>query len=160
MPPERHPGQDEISVADQSKIARTTPTEPSSEELASAFANVSAALSSVANENELFARIASLAVLTIESCDLAGVMRGDHGEVSTTAASSPRVCDLDRLQIDAGEGPCLDVLAGEGSRYGSDFLFENHQWQRFSRLAVDAGIRSASARHPHGTRAHHQRPGL
>jgi GAF domain-containing protein len=66
--------------------------------------------------------------------------------VVTIAVSEQLARELDQLQIDAGEGPCLDVLAGATSEYVAD-LDGDDRWPRFSVGAVAAGVRSVLALH-------------
>ncbi|MEJ7845424.1 MAG: GAF and ANTAR domain-containing protein [Acidimicrobiales bacterium] len=89
-------------------------------------------------------RTVDLAVATVEGCDAAGVFLGDDQEVVTAAASAPLVVELDALQISAGEGPCLEVVAEGGTVHVAD-LADDPRWPTFGPAAVAAGVRSALA---------------
>ncbi len=54
-------------------------------------------------------RVVELAVTTIEGCDFAGIFVLDEGTVATPVYTDQVVTDLDDLQRQAGEGPCLDA---------------------------------------------------
>ena len=59
---------------------------------------------------------------------------------STAAASSPLTDNLDRLQIEANEGPCLDASTQGATFYAHD-LADDERWPRFGPRAVAAGVR-------------------
>jgi GAF domain-containing protein len=87
-------------------------------------------------------RIVSLALHTIDSCDEAGLC-------GSAAASSDRqpsglVVTLERLQTEAGHGPCADALGGLAWVYVPDLL-DDHTWPLFSPEAARLGMRSALA---------------
>jgi len=89
-------------------------------------------------------RIVDLAVAAIEGCDAAGILFVDDGQVVTTAASEPLVVELDRLQFETGEGPCLDVVTDGGAFYAID-LADDERWRSYGPSATAAGIRCVLA---------------
>jgi len=89
-------------------------------------------------------RTVDLAVATVEGCDAAGVFLADDQEVVTAAASAPLVVELDALQISAGEGPCLEVVAEGGTVHVAD-LADILAGRRSVPAAVAAGVRSTLA---------------
>jgi hypothetical protein len=64
--------------------------------------------------------------------------------VTTPAASSSLVVAIDQLQLDAGQGPCLDASARGSSVYAVDLL-DDERWPVFGPAAVAAGVRSIAA---------------
>ena len=82
--------------------------------------------------------IVDLAESTIDGCDAAGVFVVQNGAVVTAAASAPMVNTLDRLQIEANEGPCLDASVRGTTFYAHD-LADDERWPTFGPRAVDAG---------------------
>ncbi len=89
-------------------------------------------------------RIVDLAVVAIEGCDAAGVLLVEDGQVVTTTASDPLVDELDRLQVEAQEGPGLDAVSSGGAFYAID-LADDDRWRRFGPAATASGIRSILA---------------
>ena len=89
-------------------------------------------------------RIVHLAASSVEGCHAAGVFVIEGSVASTAAASDPCAVKLDQLQLDAGEGPCLDAAASGSSFYALDLL-DDDRWRVFGPRAVDAGIRSILA---------------
>lgn len=89
-------------------------------------------------------RIVDLAAGAVEGCHAAGVFVVEDSVASTAAASDPSVVELHRMQIEAGEGPCLDAAVGGSTFYATDLL-DDGRWPIFGPLAVEAGIRSILA---------------
>ena len=89
-------------------------------------------------------RIVDLAELAVDGCEAAGIFLDDHGKVVTAAASSALVEIVDRLQVDAGEGPCLDASRSNSTVYAAD-LIDDERWPTFAPSAVAAGIRTVLA---------------
>ena len=90
-------------------------------------------------------RIVDLAVDTIEGCDHASISVLEGTQIATQVYSDPRVADVDVLQYDTGEGPCVDVVNhGTTSVYAED-LTDDPRWPRFGPRAAAAGMRSLLA---------------
>jgi GAF domain-containing protein len=89
-------------------------------------------------------RIVDLASHAVDGCEAAGILLDQHGNVTTAAASSTLVDVVDRLQIDAGEGPCLDASTQRSTFYASD-LIDDKRWPTFGPSAVAVGVRSVLA---------------
>ncbi len=81
-----------------------------------------------------------LAVATIDGCDFAGIFLVVGNEVVTPVHTDPVVVQIDSLQRDAGEGPCLDAIA-MGSTFYAEDLVDDTQWTTFGPKAVAAGVR-------------------
>jgi ANTAR domain/GAF domain len=88
--------------------------------------------------------IVNLAEQAVDGCEAAGILLDDHGTVTTAAASSALVMVVDQLQIDAGEGPCLDASRSNSTCYAAD-LIDDQRWPVFGPSAVAVGVRSVLA---------------
>jgi GAF domain-containing protein len=64
-----------------------------------------------------------------------------RGRIRTEAGTDDKVADIDQLQYEAGDGPCLTSLHEELTVRADD-LREEERWPRFARAAADAGVRS------------------
>jgi ANTAR domain/GAF domain len=113
-------------------------------DLESSFSQVAVALFAAPTVQATLQRIVDLAERAVDGCEAAGILLDDNGTVTTAAASSTLVDVLDRLQIDAGEGPCLDASTHKSTFYASD-LIDDERWPTFGPLAVAAGVRSVLA---------------
>jgi GAF domain-containing protein len=90
------------------------------------------------------ASVVELSVATVEGCDFAGIFLIDGDEVTTPAHSDPMVCEIDALQHEAAEGPCLDAVA-HGLTFYADDLATDLRWPSFATQAAASGIRSVLA---------------
>ena len=108
------------------------------------FAAIALELFAPGTVSETLHHIVNLAAQSIEGCDAAGIFVFDAGVAVTAAASDPLVFQLDGLQIDSGEGPCLDASATGTTFYATD-LVDEQRWPTFAPLAVGAGARSVLA---------------
>ncbi|HSP39779.1 MAG TPA: GAF domain-containing protein, partial [Frankiaceae bacterium] len=106
------------------------------------FAVVARALQVEETAQRTLQKIVDLAPVTIEGCAYAGVsmVAGDRVETPAASNSIPRM--VDRLQDEAGQGPCLDAIR-EHEVFVTDDLLQERRWPKFSRRAVqETGVRS------------------
>jgi small nuclear ribonucleoprotein (snRNP)-like protein len=113
-------------------------------ELESSFSQVAVTLFAAGTVRGTLQSIVDLAHHAVDGCEAAGILLEEGGRVLTAAASSTLVDVVDRLQIDAGEGPCLDASSSRLMFYAAD-LIDDQRWPIFGPLAVAAGIRSVLA---------------
>ncbi|MDQ3897448.1 MAG: GAF and ANTAR domain-containing protein [Actinomycetota bacterium] len=109
---------------------------------AEVFAEVARSLLAQEDVQQTLQKIVDLAVETIEGCDCAGItfMRGR--EYSTPAASSDVPRDVDAIQYEVGEGPCLDAIR-EHDVFRTGDLSRERRWPRFSaRAQRETGVAS------------------
>lgn len=112
--------------------------------LAVAFSQTAKTLFAAGTTEETLAKVTSLALTTIEGCDLAGIFIVDGETVKTVAHSDPVVAAVDDLQRDTGEGPCLDAITHSVPCYGND-LSDDPRWPVFGPQAAATGLRSILA---------------
>jgi hypothetical protein len=110
-------------------------------DVAVAFADISRTLFSDPTVGGTLQRIVDFAVATVEGCDAAGISLLTGTEVTTPVWSDPVALDIDSIQYETGEGPCLDAVAGETIVYADD-LAEDLRWPSFGPRAVALGMRS------------------
>jgi GAF domain-containing protein len=89
-------------------------------------------------------QVVAVAVHTIEGCDFAGLFLLEGDVVVTPVHTDPIVEEIDNLQRESGEGPCLDAIAQRVMVYGED-LNSDARWPEFGPEAAERGIRSALA---------------
>ncbi|HEX8769931.1 MAG TPA: GAF and ANTAR domain-containing protein [Acidimicrobiales bacterium] len=112
--------------------------------LESDLSEVAVALFAGGTVDDALQRIVDLAVVTISGCDAAGVFVVENEEVVSKAYSDPLVLELDSLQFEADQGPCLDAVSEGGSFFAPD-LADDNRWPTFGPAATAAGIRSVLA---------------
>lgn len=97
-----------------------------------------------ASVGDALEKIVDLATRVIDGCTAAGVMSVNADRIATAAASSSLVVQVDQLQIDAGEGPCVEAARRATTIYAHD-LIDDGRWPTFAPPAVEAGIRTVLA---------------
>ena len=105
-------------------------------ELAQTFADVARALLAEDDVEATLHRITQLAVETIEGCDHAGVSLIEGRKISTAAASDDLSRQVDAIQYEVDEGPCLDAIR-EHESFRIDDLGTEDRWPTFCRRAVE-----------------------
>jgi hypothetical protein len=84
-----------------------------------------------------------LATELVRGCELADVMFLRRGGVTTPVSSDPLAREIDRLQQECDEGPCLSAARGHPVVV-SDELSTDERWPTFGPRAVaEAGVNSA-----------------
>ena len=113
-------------------------------ELTENFSETAGMLFAAGSVTDTLAQVVDLAAGTIEGCDFAGIFLVDNDVVTSPIHTDPIVDEVDDLQTNLGEGPCLDAIAHRTIFYAAD-LAEEVRWPRFARQATAAGLRSILA---------------
>lgn len=91
---------------------------------------------------ETLRSIADLLVSVLPGCDAAGVTVRIDGDYETAAASDDYALELDKIQYDSGQGPCLE--ASERSEFFQiTDVSQETRWPEFCRRAAEIGFRSS-----------------
>lgn len=90
-------------------------------------------------------RIVDLAVETIDGCDGAGVMLVRGREIVAGAWSDQWVREVETMEYEIGEGPCVDAILLPATFESSDLRDELSRWPTFAARALDARIESVLA---------------
>ena len=128
---------------DNAKGLPTTNSESFSE-FAASFSETAQILFSAGTVIDTLAGLVDLAVATIEGCDFAGLFLIEGDVVTTPVHTDPIVVEVDALQQQTGEGPCLDAIAQRAVFYSNDLETER-RWVHFAPQATRVGIRSVLA---------------
>ena len=119
-----------------------TPASPDDDDLAALFGAVSLTLMAEDGLDEVLARIAELAVETIPNCEHCGVMLMEGGDVRSAAVSDQVPRAVDAIQIETGEGPCLEAMEAHEVFEIAD-MRDEARWPVFaSRAATETPVRS------------------
>jgi GAF domain-containing protein len=93
-------------------------------------------------ETVLF-RLATVAQRAIANVDMASISVASREGICTRAATDPAARDLDQLQYDLQEGPCLDALLNpDKAEVIVDDMTQERRWPRYARAAAVRGYRS------------------
>ncbi len=105
------------------------------------FAELALSLHEGSSLEETVERVLEFAVKAL-SCSYAGVILvHEKARVETVAATHPVVADLDRIQLESGEGPDLEVIADRHGVLVPDVRTEQ-RWPSWARAVDAAGVRS------------------
>lgn len=78
--------------------------------------------------------------------DSAGVMlAGPKGDLSVTVSSSAEMRSLEVLELEVGEGPCVDCYRTGAPVLRRDLASARNRWPSFARHAAEAGFRTVHA---------------
>jgi GAF domain-containing protein len=103
-------------------------------------------LSSLLESEEALGRtlqtVVELSTSTLEGCDAAGVTLGADGKERTAAASDDYALEIDDIQYDTNEGPCLDAMK-QGERFIIEAISDESRWPEFCRRAAGHGFKSS-----------------
>lgn len=113
-------------------------------ELESNLAHVAISLFAPGTVEGTLKKIVDLAELAVDGCEAAGILISDAGTMATAAASSPLAVEIDQMQLEADEGPCL-AAAIQGATFYAHDLTEDTRWPTFAAAATAAGIRTVLA---------------
>ncbi|WP_222936759.1 GAF and ANTAR domain-containing protein [Streptomonospora sp. PA3] len=110
--------------------------------LAKAFAEYARDLLAQDTVQSTLEEITALAVSEIEGCEHAGVSLVERKKhISTHAATSPLVHQVDEIQYSTGEGPCLQAIWVR-EVFSIDSFEEETRWPRFTARAFPLGVQS------------------
>jgi hypothetical protein len=108
----------------------------------SEFTHLSQALSAAADEDGRLKVAVESAVSLVEHCDHAGITINDKGGLLTRATSDDLVIHANELQVELGEGPCLDVRRDQNTLVSQDLGVET-RWPRWAaRVRAELGVDS------------------
>lgn len=102
------------------------------------------AVGAAGDVDETLQQIVDCAVEVVEGADVADIMFVRSGEVTTPVSTHEVAADVDRVQQESGEGPCLVALRKQ-ERVVVDDLEEDDRWPTFTGHALALGIRSVAA---------------
>jgi hypothetical protein len=117
---------------------------PPTSELAANFSETARILFSAGTVTDTLARVLELATATIEGCDFAGLFLVEGDLVSKPIHTDPIVDEIDALQHQTGQAPCLDSIAQRVMLYADD-VASDPRWPRFGPQVSAAGVRSILA---------------
>jgi transcriptional regulator with GAF, ATPase, and Fis domain len=90
---------------------------------------------------ETLASVTASAVELIDGIDYADVLMITDGEFRSVKPTTPMLSELDQLQQDAGEGPCLEAVVTDSIIRCPD-LSKDERWPKFAAGAVERGVYS------------------
>jgi GAF domain-containing protein len=118
-------------------------TRDSDEALADRMAELARHLAVPLGVDEVLDRVTRTVLDLIPGADVAGfLLFTSTGKFETKAATSDLMYTIDRLQIEHGEGPCIEAAVDELIVRTDDFQREQ-RWPHYSAEVLNLGVRSA-----------------
>jgi GAF domain-containing protein len=122
-----------------------TATRPQDAGLAAQFAVVARTLESEPTVSATLQRMVEIARLIVPGCHHAGITVLRRGKPETPAATDQVSAEVDKIQYETGEGPCLSAIVEQHMFRTGDLALET-RWPKFSTPAVErTGVRSVLA---------------
>ena len=92
--------------------------------------------------DETLHRLTTAITQTIPGCEFASVTMAEAGSYVTRGETNPLARQIDEIQYETGEGPCLDAAETEALVYTPN-MARDTRWPQFSaRVAEEAGVGS------------------
>jgi hypothetical protein len=113
-------------------------------ELTENFAQTAQILFAAGGVTETLAQLVESAVTTIEGCDFASIFLLEGRSITRAVQTDPIVDEIDSLQCQTGEGPCLDAIARQLIFYADDLELDP-RWPIFGPSSATVGVRSVLA---------------
>lgn len=114
-------------------------------ELGPAFLALAEAVRMQKDQDEVYQSIVDVAAQVIRGCDHASISTIDKGRFKTVAASDDIARQVDILERECGEGPCLDAIIAEAFQYDAD-LTVAPTWPKLAQRCLDeTPVRAALA---------------
>jgi GAF domain-containing protein len=111
-------------------------------DIADALAQAAREINTPADLDSTLSAIVEVAARSLPGIDHVGVSIAHRdGRVETKAGTGPLVWQLDQLQYELGEGPCVYAVAAETVVVANDIRHEQ-RWPRYVGPAVKAGLRA------------------
>ncbi|WP_457206134.1 GAF and ANTAR domain-containing protein [Nocardioides sp. P5_C9_2] len=113
--------------------------------LAVALAEAARMIDGSSSVEDTLAAIAAAAAVSVPDIDQVGIsVIHRNGEIETRAATGRLVWDLDGLQYELREGPCVDAMR-ESPVVVVDDIRHDQRWPHYTPPAVAAGLRAQMA---------------
>lgn len=111
--------------------------------LSSAMHDVASRIDAYQEIGDVLAAVTAAAVDLLEHVDYADVLTIADGTFRSVKPTTPVIVELDQLQFDVGEGPCLDAATGSEAVVRCADLRVDRRWPAFSAGAVEKGVHTA-----------------
>ena len=112
--------------------------------LARAMADAARLLNEPADDvDTVLGRLAAVASAAVPAVDMASISVATRQGISTRAATAQHARDLDQLQYEWQEGPCVDAVLDRGkAEVVANDMNHEPRWPRYAPAAAARGIRS------------------
>jgi GAF domain-containing protein len=115
----------------------------SNESLSSRMAELARAVAAPVGIEEILRGVTDAVLELVPGAEYAGMLLlGKRGGHETVAPTGDVMYKLDQIQVDTGQGPCVDAAVDDNILRVEDFAQEN-RWPVYTPKVVELGIRSS-----------------
>jgi GAF domain-containing protein len=126
-------------------VATTPPVElPVDPAVHDVFTQLSALVYAGADSGSLHQAIVDAAKRLIPGCDRASLLVRTRDRFATAASTDDIARRIDQIELEVGQGPCVDAILDEGYQHDPDLTDSVTPWPRFTeRIVTETPVRSA-----------------
>jgi hypothetical protein len=110
---------------------------------ATVFAALAEIIYQGSDATQMYAAICVAATLTVRGCDHASLLVLDKDRYVTVGASDALARKIDQMELEVGDGPCLDAIEEETPQIDTDLTTPSHWPTLAARLVEETPVRGA-----------------
>jgi transcriptional regulator with GAF, ATPase, and Fis domain len=108
------------------------------------FRQMSALIYAGADAGSIHQALVDASTRLVEGCDRASLLVRTRDRFVTAAATDGVARRIDQIELEVGEGPCLDAVLDEAYQHDADLTTATTPWPRFTeRIVAETPVRSA-----------------
>jgi GAF domain-containing protein len=108
------------------------------------FRQLSALIYAGADSGSIHQSLVESARQLIEGCDRASLLVSTRDRYVTAASTDDIARRIDQIELEVGEGPCVDAIVSEAYQHDADLTDATTPWPRFTeRIVAETPVRSA-----------------
>ncbi|GAB3050747.1 GAF and ANTAR domain-containing protein [Intrasporangium mesophilum] len=109
-----------------------------------AFHRMSALIYAGADAGSIHQALVDVAARLVEGCDRASLLVRTRDRFVTAASTDQVARRIDQIELEVGEGPCVDAILDEAYQHDADLTTATTPWPRFTeRIVSETPVRSA-----------------
>lgn len=121
-----------------------TDTTPSDLGTTEVFTRLSELVYAGADASAVYEALVRSAVQLIDGCDRASLLLRVRDSYVTVAATDEVARAIDQIEIQVGEGPCVDAITDEAYQHDPDLTDDDSPWPAFTaRVVAETPVRTA-----------------
>lgn len=108
------------------------------------FRQMSALIYAGADSGSIHQALVDAATRLVEGCDRASLLLRTRDRFVTAASTDDIARRIDQIELELGEGPCVDAILDEAYQHDEDLTEGKTPWPRFAeRIVAETPVRSA-----------------
>jgi GAF domain-containing protein len=117
---------------------------PVDETINDVFRQMSALIYAGADSGSIHQALVDASARLVEGCDRASLLVRTRDRFVTAASTDDIARRIDQIELEVGEGPCVDAIVEEAYQHDPDLTDATSPWPRFAeRIVTETPVRSA-----------------